>query len=63
MSICAMRPTSSDARLKEVGRNRLDRCVLPCQRPFVVCQGAWEKADLYTFRRHCRYRLLCQCTL
>ena len=38
VSLRAMRPTSSDAKLwEEVGRDRVDRCILPCQRPFVVC--------------------------
>jgi len=40
MSLCAMRPTSSDAKLMLLGgsgRDRVDRCVLPCQRPFVAC--------------------------
>ena len=38
MFLRAMRPTSSDAKLREeVGRHCVDRCVLPCERPFVVC--------------------------
>jgi hypothetical protein len=38
VSLRAMMPTSSDAKLVvEVGRDRVDRCILPCQRPFVDC--------------------------
>ena len=37
VSLGAMRPTSSDAKLMGGGgRDRVDRCVLPCQMPFVV---------------------------
>jgi hypothetical protein len=43
MSLRAMRPTSSDAKLREeVGRDRVNRCTLPYQRPFAVCEGARE---------------------
>jgi hypothetical protein len=35
-SLRAMRPTSSDVKLMEVVRNRVDRCILPCKRPSVV---------------------------
>ena len=42
-SLRAMRPTSSDAKLREeVGRDRVNRCTLPYQRPFAVCEGARE---------------------
>jgi hypothetical protein len=39
VSLRAMRPTSSDAKLSwgKVGRDRVDCCILPCQWPFVVC--------------------------
>ena len=38
VSLRAMRPTSSDAKLREeVGHDRVDRCILPFSRPFVVC--------------------------
>ena len=38
VSLRAMRPTSSDAKLMGGGgRDRVDRCRLPYQWPFVVC--------------------------
>ena len=55
ISVCleyirAMRPTSSDAKLwEEVGRDRVDRCILFCQRPFVVPMLRRLGVSIYTF--------------